>query len=866
MSGIRAALRISRRDAWRAKGRSALVLVMVGLPVLVITAVAVLAATLLVGPVEGLSRDLGTADARVHVIPGAGAVGAQDHSGKPLPPHTGPWTAERLAGLFPPGSRVVPLLSGARAYQGKWINPTQVREVDLRDPLTRGLYLLRQGRPPAAPAEVLVSPLLVRNGVGIGSTLTLSGESTPSRVVGVADDARQRGLDFVIALPGADASRRPSTDWLVDTPADVTRDDVRRLWAQGFEVSSRALISATGGSDPMGHRLPSQGDRDQLVVGGLVIVMIVLEVVLLAGPAFAVGIRRRRRELSLIAAQGASSRQLRWIVLADGFVLGGVAALLGLAGGLAAAAAAVPLLEGAMGVVAGPFEIPLGQVAAVAALGVASAVLAAVVPARQAARADVVRALAGLRGEPKVRRGWPLAGLVLLTLGSALTVAFNVRSGPWYEELAVGLSLTMVGMVMLTPWLVGVAGRLAGRLPLPFRLAARDATRNRGRTAPAVAAVMAATATFVMMLIITTSEDAWSKAGYRTDERQGAFTVSARNLGPDPANRLRAVVQRALPGTPLIDVYRPSYAGGHDSSVRLRPPVCLAEPASSDCRSADMRADIYDVRVGGPDLLRYLTGRDDPGAAAALAAGKAVVFRPGVVGEGKLVMEVHKSEGAPTDRQVRIPAVEARSALPGAAGVLLPMRVATDLGLKPLLRRLVVDPSRHQVTPQEEERTSRMIEDVAPGTVVHLERGYQSHVSELLILGVAAAVLILGGTFAATGLAAADARPDLSTLGAVGAAPWTLRLVTMGQAWFIAVTGVALGVVAGFVPGVSSALAAARNDYPPTSPAPGIGASLSAIVVPWTAIAGLIVLLPLVAGLVAATFGRAEITLSRRVT
>ena len=37
MSALLVALRISRRDAWRAKGRSALIIVMIGLPVLVIT-------------------------------------------------------------------------------------------------------------------------------------------------------------------------------------------------------------------------------------------------------------------------------------------------------------------------------------------------------------------------------------------------------------------------------------------------------------------------------------------------------------------------------------------------------------------------------------------------------------------------------------------------------------------------------------------------------------------------------------------------------------------------------------------------------------------------------------------------------------
>ena len=43
----------------------------------------------------------------------------------------------------------------------------------------------------------------------------------------------------------------------------------------------------------------------------------------------------------------------------------------------------------------------------------------------------------------------------------------------------------------------------------------------------------------------------------------------------------------------------------------------------------------------------------------------------------------------------------------------------------------------------------------------------------LLILGSLGAVLMLGGTLTTTYLALSDARPDLATLGAVGAAPRT---------------------------------------------------------------------------------------------
>ncbi|NEA27263.1 hypothetical protein G3I70_32925, partial [Actinomadura bangladeshensis] len=42
----------------------------------------------------------------------------------------------------------------------------------------------------------------------------------------------------------------------------------------------------------------------------LIVAMIVLEVVLLAGPAFVVDVRRRRRDLALVAASGGEGRHL----------------------------------------------------------------------------------------------------------------------------------------------------------------------------------------------------------------------------------------------------------------------------------------------------------------------------------------------------------------------------------------------------------------------------------------------------------------------------------------------------------------------------------------------------------------------------
>ena len=83
----------------------------------------------------------------------------------------------------------------------------------------------------------------------------------------------------------------------------------------------------------------------------------------------------------------------------------------------------------------------------------------------------------------------------------------------------------------------------------------------------------------------------------------------------------------------------------------------------------------------------------------------------------------------------------------------------------------------------------------------------------------------------------------------------------MGQAWFVATTGVTLGAAVGFVPG----LAAAVREGPRMDGPFGL-VSVPGVTVPWLAIAFLVVLLPLVAGLVAALFTRGRIAPARRIT
>ncbi|MGV9772797.1 FtsX-like permease family protein [Streptosporangium sp. NPDC003464] len=846
MSALLAALRISRRDAWRARGRSTLIMVMVGLPVLVITALLTFSATEDLTPRERLTADIGAADARLRTTPTRGRL-HQDLQGQCCqsgagPASTQPWTPAELAKLLGPGARLLPANDGTVDFRSPVMrNRVEAHELDLRDPLTTGMYHLVEGRFPASVQEIAVTPAMLERGALLGAPLAITREGRPLRVVGVIEHPHQTDSAEIVGLPGTllfDKRDGSGSGWLADTAGPVTWDGVRRLNAVGLLVQSRAVIENPPSHTESRDAYAPSFDVDETVLVGLAVVMIVLEVVLLAGPAFAVGLRRRRRELALVAAQGGSAGHLRMIVLADGVVLGGGAAVLGLALGVGLASLSAALEAGRLIGGVGPLEIPWTPVVAVALLGAASGTAAAVVPAVQAARQDVAAVLGGRAGAVRDRAGLPLLGLVLLVAGVAAAV-FAVRvSYVWVLAAAV---LAQLGLVALAPMLVRVAARAAARLPLPFRLAARDASRHRGRTACAVAAVMTVVAAVAAAGMASTSRFAERRDAFQVTVPAGTTTIEARHLDDAGWARLRAAAERKLPGVPLIEGLQARDA--KDVALRLSP-----QPV----RDNEWRFDFQDLPIGDERLLALIQGRRDPVASAALVSGKAVVFDASLVRDGRLRLSVKPDYGKePVIRGFTVPAVVARAENPRYAVGVVPVAAVQAAGLKTEHRALYIDPASRLLTPQQAMGLEWDLGARIADFRVYVREGFrEDNTLTMWLLLAAALVLVLGGTFAATGLAAADMRPDLATMAAVGAPPGTRRLVVAGQAGFIAGLGVLIGTPAGLLTGTAAIL-----------PVSGGGPTIE---VPWLFLAAVVLGLPMLAGLLAGAFTRTRMTPARR--
>lgn len=237
-----------------------------------------------------------------------------------------------------------------------------------------------------------------------------------------------------------------------------------------------------------------------------------MQIVLLAGAAFAVSARRRQRELALMAAAGAEPGDLTRAVLAEAVLLGGTGAALGAVVPWVGLAAGRPVVQAATGwqlVALPPFPLALVLVPMLAVL----ACLAGAVPAaRIAARVPVAQALRSVDGgsaplsaegrHGRRARVWSLLGAALIAAGvgaiaryvdlSAAALTEDGAGAPPALWLGLGLVLSQLGVVLLAPSLLGAVTRPRW-LPLAARLAARDAARNGLRSAFAVAAVAAAT-------------------------------------------------------------------------------------------------------------------------------------------------------------------------------------------------------------------------------------------------------------------------------------------------------------------------------------------------------------------------------------
>jgi putative ABC transport system permease protein len=903
----RTALRVASREARRSKGRSTLVVAMIALPVLCLSFAAVSYDMFHLTPAEKADRTMGAADARViwaqqgpveQDVTGENfwMVNPDDKQKTDKGASAAPTTADLLAKL-PAGSTAVPMRRGVvdmRTANG--IGQPNAVALDAESPLARGLVEITAGRAPHGPAEVaLTTQAVARLGAGLGGTVTSGDGKRLYTVVGLVEfpSMLEQVILFGPVADPAPAGMALNNGWLIDTPAPVGWSQVRALNAFGIAVASRDVYLNPPPADQVANpgAIGSVSTRD-LALGVLVAGLGLLEVVLLAGPAFAVSARRRQRQLALVAANGGTPAHIRRMVLADGVVLGLAGAVVGIVGGIASAFLARPYIEDLLAHArAGGYRVYPQALIAVAGLAVVTGVLAALVPAFITARQNVVAALGGRRGVTRSRKRWIALGVAMVALGTAIVSGgiYNISS----NVMLAGLVIGELGMVLCTPALVGLVARLGRVLPLAPRIALRDAARNRAAAAPAISAVMAAVAGSVAIGLYFDSNREMQLQYQWQSLPVGYASVYIGDKTADSAVDPLAVEQTlrsTLPVTQVRTISTVTCAQPDPNrycymQVEIAPAnVCpFVDPTNGqprhDLTVAQMRAARADRRcedanrdpagnifVDDGGALPVLTdaGADDIAAATAmLRAGGIVVRDARFIQDGRATISVANATPDPgVDLQslaVRssVPAYLLRSGVRGAATI-IPTSLVTSHGLAAAPGMMVAATSRPP-TQAEEDRFRARLDDLKVGG--NIEHGPQVliPIETWLILG-AAALITIGAAAIGTGLAAADGRADLSTLAAVGASPRMRRGLSVSQTAVIAGLGSLLGAIAGL--GAALAIMLAMNlRYVDLWPSP----QDMPIAVPWLNLAASLLVVPLIAVAGAGLLTRSRLPIERRL-
>jgi putative ABC transport system permease protein len=845
----RAALRIARRDAWRHRGRSALIIAMVLVPVFGLSCADVLARTMQLSPTEKVTRYIGHFDAGLTVVGGTikqpadpFVSGYQTDSpphykgpGIPLSSDSAPYAAAKaqaLALLHPTdvmtygsSSILVKTRSGA-LYTG-------IETLDLRDPRSAGIASIDHGTAPANAAQAGITQRLAdRLGLKIGSQLTLGGASrTVTAIVHQAVDPK---LEGVLVLPGAVTLPRGSSETiLVATAQPVSWPTVQQLDKLGVATASALVVAHPPKGIPAAFNSPGRlATADAVGVETVAVGMAILEVVLLAGAAFAVGVRRQRHDLALVSAVGGDASAIRAVVLGSGVLLGLTGAVLGIATGVALAPAALPFVARAAGRTPGHFDLRPLELLAVAILGGMTGLLAAWLPARTAARDDVVLGLTGRRRVLRAQKRVPVVGVGMIVAG--LVIAVQATHHFHFRVILVGSVLSELGFVICAPTIIGLVGRLGRYVGLAPRLALRDAARHRGRSGPAIAAIMAGVAGAIAVSTYFSTGEHEDKINYLPSARIGQVTLdlyskvsSARMPSVEASMRSDLDASSVTPMTTIQCVH-----------LKHR----CADVSGDSTGSGNTR-----IAIGGPDLLTTLLGHPDPAGAAALEAGQVVLFNKD---PKSLRHENYLGIGVDAAHH-QLQKVKHFNEFVGTKGASVSALVAPATVAKfPLKTAQEVLAVTNQIPTQS--AVDRATLDLPLDSELNVGKPYSpGDISVgLLVLAVVASLVTLGSTAVAVGLSMAESKPDLMTLTAVGGRPLTRRLLVASQAGTIAVLGSAIGVVAGLIPAWAVLRALDKTAFQ----------------VPWSTVGLVVVAIPLLAMIVTAATSGSQLALDRRLT
>jgi putative ABC transport system permease protein len=226
---------------------------------------------------------------------------------------------------------------------------------------------------------------------------------------------------------------------------------------------------------------------------------------------FSILVAQRSRETALLRAVGASRRQVLSSILLEALVVGLLASVLGVIGGIGMAQVLKMLLQGfGIDLPAGGVVLTMNTVVTSFVVGVGVSVVSAVFPARRASKVPPVEAMRAVAVEPSPSSPKRLIGGVVLTAIGAGLIALGLVGDAGVRMVGLGVPITFLGVAVLGPILAKPAASLIGApLPslraMPGTLARNNATRNPKRTSATASALMIGVGLVTFIAVMATS-------------------------------------------------------------------------------------------------------------------------------------------------------------------------------------------------------------------------------------------------------------------------------------------------------------------------------------------------------------------------
>jgi putative ABC transport system permease protein len=563
------AFTIAWRSSVRSAGRSALIVLLIAVPIAGMSGVVVLASSMQATTSERLASQLGKSQAVLRAVSPPNVPIRQNPLNADVwrPANntehstTDPFVAPDA--YLTPGVRLLPVYSAnATVTTADGVASLTTFEGTVWDPSLSGHFDLTHGRAPRTETEILVSAAgLSRLGVTLGGTVHVRAPVEQDlTVVGILEDRRfPASQTLLFGEPGTffptnRPTRAAQTDfYLIDHP--LNWGQVKELNTHGFTAMSREVL--------LNPPPPGEGVADYntsplqsvLPFAAILAAFALFEIVLLAGAAFAVNARQQQRTLAIVASVGANRSTLFSVLSSTGVVLGFIGGVLGTLLGVGGAAGFMAITDDGSRTQYPGFHLNWAILAGVVIFATVIGWIASLTAAAAWSKLDVVGALRGARRPPATTRRRPVAGTIILALGLLCTLAGGIAlvailaAGHTTQGkggtigitlIIIGPLLAQIGLALCGPIILRIIARAASRGGLAARLATRDAARNPGRTVPAFGAILTTVFVAVFAMNTISSAQALQDASYQWSTGKGQ--VASRVLYYDPSTQKTAHV------------------------------------------------------------------------------------------------------------------------------------------------------------------------------------------------------------------------------------------------------------------------------------------------------------------------------------